>query len=320
MPSSPESSPQWHNAWEQELSSGLVRANLGPSEAKYVRLTFNVTEPGRIAGFGVYASPQVSDFTLPRARNFAAQDKSDSFALISYNYTDIHAKGRALYVSSGSDVKQANNMIDDQASTAYAFAADDAAPTTVIDLGKRCGLRRLSAVYSPRPGQMDFYVLQSLPSSPTSGNIPNDNNSAASIGKDTPAALHFDDAVFANLKAVGSVSDDGTQGRASIDFPQTSGRYVMVRWTPAAQGDGAFSLAEVAAFGQGTQNALLAANTEGFGRGDAVEESQVRDADDKTMREPKDMKGENPESPAEGPPPPLPQPPSFAFIPDSGPE
>ncbi len=39
----PEGSPQWRNALEQELSSGLVRANLGPSEAKYVRLTFHVT-------------------------------------------------------------------------------------------------------------------------------------------------------------------------------------------------------------------------------------------------------------------------------------
>ena len=314
-----ESSPQWHNALEEELSSGLVQANVGPREAKYVRLTFNLSEPGRIAGLGVYASPRISDFTLPRARNFAAQDKSDSFALISYNYTDIHAKGRALYVSSGSDVKQASNMIDDQMSTAYAFAVEDTAPTTVIDLGKPCSLRRLSAVYSPRPGQMEFYVLQSLPSSPTSGNVPNDSNSAASTGQNAPAALHIDDAAFANLKPVGSVSDDGRQGRASIDFPQTSGRYVMVRWTPATQADGAFSLAEVAAFGQGGQNTLLAANTgnSAYGREDA----QTQDSDGKTMRdpktmrEPKDVSKENPESPAEGPPPPLPQPPPFTFIP-----
>ena len=163
----PATSPQWRSVFERELTFDNVQANIGPSEAKYVRLTFNITEPGRIAGFGVYSSPQVSDFTTPRARKFAVQEKSDSFALISYSYTDIHAKARALYVSSGADVKQADNMIDGQTATAYAFATEDAAPTTVIDLGKPCSLRRLSTVYSPRPGHMDFYVLQALP--PTQG-------------------------------------------------------------------------------------------------------------------------------------------------------
>src|SRR5216110_3961826 len=38
---SPES-PQWHDAGQEELSSGLISARIGPAEAKYVRLTFNV--------------------------------------------------------------------------------------------------------------------------------------------------------------------------------------------------------------------------------------------------------------------------------------
>ena len=75
----------------------------------------------------------------------------------------MHAKARALYVSSGSDVRQANKMIDDQTSTTYNFAAEDGSPTTVIDLGKSVSVRRLSAVYAPRAGKMEFYVLQSLP-------------------------------------------------------------------------------------------------------------------------------------------------------------
>ncbi len=109
-----EDDPQWHGALAQQLSSNAVQAAVGPSEAKYVRVTFNVTEPGRIYGFGVYAAAQISDFTAPRQRKLAVQDKSDSFALIAYNLTDIHAKARALYVSSGNDLKQANNMIDGQ--------------------------------------------------------------------------------------------------------------------------------------------------------------------------------------------------------------
>src|SRR6184192_4714796 len=68
---SPES-PQWHDAGEEELSSGLISARIGPTEAKYIRLTFNVRTPGRIGSLGIYSAAPVSDFTMPRAQKIAA--------------------------------------------------------------------------------------------------------------------------------------------------------------------------------------------------------------------------------------------------------
>jgi hypothetical protein len=124
----PADSPQWHQALQQELSAEGIDAKVGPSEAKYVRLTFNVSAPGKITGFGVYSTPQVSDFTRTRSSKVAADDKTGSFGLISYNKADIHAKARALYVSSGTDMKTANNVIDDQLATTYSFAAADGTP------------------------------------------------------------------------------------------------------------------------------------------------------------------------------------------------
>ncbi len=291
----PETSPQWHTVVQQELSARGLQAALGPSEAKYVRLTFNVSRAGRIAGFGVYSTGQLSDFTAPRARKLPVLDKSDSFALISYSLAEIHAKGRALYVSSGRELRQANNMIDDQPATTYNFAAEDGTPTAVFDLGKQSSVRRLSAVYSPRAGRMDFYVLQSLP-----GSV--DHSATA------PENIALNDAAFASLNSVGSVSDDGTRGRAAIDFPAVVGRYVMVRWTPAAQGQTAFTVAEVAAFGADQANTFLARDEDAAARGD-----NKTVADYQTVLEPKDL-GEAP-PPAEGPPPSLPQPPTFTFVP-----
>jgi hypothetical protein len=326
----PADSPQWRNAAQQQFSADAVKATVGPSEAKYVRLTFNVSEPGRIAGLGVYSAPAISDFTMPRPRNVAVQDKSESFALISYNYTDLHAKARALYVSSGNDVKQANNMIDDQPATTYSFAAEDGSPATVIDLGKVCTLRRLSAVYSPRAGSMEFYVLQSLPGTQRNPAMPLDmtapeTSPAPSFTPETsPPSMTLDDAAFAALTPVGSASDDGSRGRASIDFAPTSGRYVMVRWTPAAQQGESFSLAEIAAFGGSAQgNTLLAANTTvSNGPGEGPDEDQAVDGktvlDGKTTIDTKDMPFDGPaeaQAPGEGPPPSLPQPPPFTFVP-----
>src|ERR1700736_5267134 len=212
----PADSPQWHTVSQPDLTGDAVKTKVGPSEAKYVKLTFNVNQPGRIAALGVYSTPTVAAFTMPRPRKLNV-DHSDSLALISYNLTDVHSKARALYVSSGDDVKQANNMIDDQPSTTYSFAPADNAPTAVIDLGKGTKLSRISTLYSPRQGNVEFFVFESLP---------------GARQENAPKTLKLDDAALANLRSVGLVMDDGT-GRAAIDFPETTGRYVMVKWAPA---------------------------------------------------------------------------------------
>ena len=144
------------------MSQGIVSAKIGPGEAKYVKLSFNITHPGRIAAFGVYATPALSDFTMPRPRKISFEEESATFALITFNFSDLHARARGLYVSSG-DAEQANNMIDDQPATSYEFASGDPAPTAVIDLGRERNLTRFSAIYAAQPGSFEFYVLPSLP-------------------------------------------------------------------------------------------------------------------------------------------------------------
>ena len=54
-------------------------------------------------------------------------------------------------------------MIDGQTATSFTFAANDSSPTAIIDLGKESKLRRVSAIYTPHKGTVDFYVLKSLP-------------------------------------------------------------------------------------------------------------------------------------------------------------
>jgi hypothetical protein len=292
-------SPQWRAVSQQELTPQSLKVKVGPAEAKYVRLAFDVTEPGRIAGLGVYSTSAVSDFTMPRARKFNAAEKSETLALISFNATDLHAKARMLYVSSGEHINQANNMIDDQPATGYTFGVGDAAPVTVVDLGQPTALRRISALYSARPGTMSFYVLQSLPGA---------SKEAA------PQSLRIDSAAQQNLKPVASVTDDGT-GRAAVDFPTTTGRYILVKWNSDIPQDAAFSVAEIAAFGgNGASANLMAANASGAGGGQI--ETDPKDGKDfADAKDAKDIPAEGPESPAEGPPPPLPPPPPFTFIP-----
>jgi hypothetical protein len=259
---------------------------------------------------GVLASDVVLQkvpLTAAQARANPAQSRlgpQATFALINYNLRDARTKALSLYVSSGNDLKLASNMIDDQVATSFGFSAEDESPTAVIDLGKVCTVRRLSAIYSARPGSIDFYVMQSLPGT--------DSDNSASTVK-------FDSNALASLKRVGSVIDDGTQGRASIDFPATSGRYVMLRWIPAAHADTSFTVAEISAFGAG--GGSLLASSRNFSSNQATSERTIaadsKDiADSKDVSDSKDIPGEGPVTPpAEGPPPRLPEPPPFTFIP-----
>ena len=151
------------------------------------------------AASGAFASDvilqKVPEVTVEKAAANLKQSRlgpQATFALINYSN-----KARALYVSSGNDLKLANSMIDDQAATSFGFSAEDSSPTAVIDLGKVCTVRRLSAIYSARPGSIDFYVMKSLPGTDR------DNS---------PDTLKLDSNALASLKPVGSTIDDGTRG------------------------------------------------------------------------------------------------------------
>jgi hypothetical protein len=323
----PAKSPEWRELGRNPITAGTVTANVGPGEAKYVKLTFDVTTPGRIAAFGVYATPAVSDFTMPRPRKVSFTNESAAFALINYNFTDLHMRARGLYASSG-DVKQVNKMIDDQPATAYQFAAGDREPTVVIDLGRQRTLSRISAVYAAQPGSVDFYVLNSLPLAQPNETADANQSAMQKISNvaqaaDLPGSLKLSDKNLAGLKAVGSVASTD-KGRAAIDFPATTGRYIMLKWHPASLQGQAFSIAQVAAFGHhqpGVQGAGTDQMTE---ESASTDENDGKDfADGKSILDNKDIPREGPagepESPQEGPPPALPNVPPFTFIPEVSP-
>ena len=53
-------SPQWHQIARQALTPKVTKIRIGPTEAKYVKFTFNVAKSGRIADLGVYSTPTPS--------------------------------------------------------------------------------------------------------------------------------------------------------------------------------------------------------------------------------------------------------------------
>ena len=234
-----------------------------------------------------------SSFALGCASSFAAEltlhKVSDDVALV--NSSVLRTKARVLYVSSESDFAP-NNMIDNEPASAYSFAANDATPAVIVDLGKTATLRQITALYSKAHVGVDFFVLQSLP-----GNA------------DNLQTLHLDDAALAHLTPVGSVLDEGT-GRAAVDFPEMTGRYVLVKWTPTHQ-DRSFDVAEISIIGETKVPGLTVANVSAANRANG--NTAIDGKDIALGKDAKEIPSEGP--PAEGPATGLPPHPPFVFTP-----
>ena len=53
-------SQQWHQIAKQDLSAKVTKIKLGPTEAKYVKFSFNIAKSGRIADLAVYSTASLT--------------------------------------------------------------------------------------------------------------------------------------------------------------------------------------------------------------------------------------------------------------------
>lgn len=75
----PATSPRWRQVAREDLGNDTVNAALGPNEAKYIRITFEVTGPGQISALGVYSPPGTYALLAtdaPRTNNVESDSKT----------------------------------------------------------------------------------------------------------------------------------------------------------------------------------------------------------------------------------------------------
>ena len=227
----PATSPKWVEVDGRIAFSNkrLFNLSMVGVEARYVKLSFNVQKGGRIASLGLYGDETLQRFAK-RQHNISwvsqtVASKATSQRLedrLNFNFANLYAKARVVYVSSGI-APAAGRMIDDDTETGFRFASNDPRPTVIVELAESERLNRVSARYQMAAGRMDVYLLNKLAADP--GDL-------------------------SGLKPVASASDDDSDGKAAVDFDPQGARYVALRWTPAnASADRAFEVAEINAFG-----------------------------------------------------------------------
>jgi len=72
-------SSQWRQVGKQDLTSKVTRVKVGPTEAKYVKFSFNVAKSGRIGDLAVYSTANLTFANAARARgNATSLDGKDA--------------------------------------------------------------------------------------------------------------------------------------------------------------------------------------------------------------------------------------------------
>ena len=246
----PAHSPKWGevNGTTQFTGKRYIDLSLLGVEARYVKLSFHVAKPGRIAALGLYGSQSLQKFAsrqngAVRISNTVATRRLED--MLNFNFANLYARARIVFVSSGAQ-EFARRMIDDDAITTFQFAPADPNPTVIVELAERERLHRVSALYKMQAGRLDVFLLHEL------GTNPGD---------------------LSGLTPIASGTDAIGGGKAAVDFDAAGARYVALRWTPAvlearftadpkdyqdqapdladnAKGPRGFEVAEVSAFGE----------------------------------------------------------------------
>jgi hypothetical protein len=206
----------------------LINQPMPGVEGRYVRLTFHVRKEGQLAALALYGIPTLESF----ARIHTVQAHTDfSFGALTlvthlqdtlnFNYANQYAFGRIIYVSSSGGTSP-SSMIDDDASTLFAFAPKDPAPTVVLALANRQKLHRISALSGISDARVEVYLLDQI------GENPGDLSHARLVGSATTAT--GDDTV-------------------AVNFAPQMAHYVALRWIPKQPLQQPPTVAEVSAFG-----------------------------------------------------------------------
>lgn len=200
-------------------------------DAKYLKLEWDISQPGKIYNFGVFGTTRAKEYKLTETVGASQATRTVSEdELININLLSAYTDSKVIYVSSGEG--SPSHLIDGNSSTTYRFANTDKDPTVVIDLGQEVPLSRISALYDKTNTNLQLFTTNQLPQN-------NDWIGRSNLGKSD----------ISSLTPITSLSDPNGEGRLASNLSST-GRYLIYKFSNPSSTN--FGVQELAAFSRHT--------------------------------------------------------------------
>lgn len=197
--------------------------------AKYLLIETDIADPGPVYGLYVFGDKPAVSYSL--RKRVQAIDARAIFGEFVNNQTDfnlgaLHSGARVSYANSAGAYLSWQRAIDDNPETSVTLSGTGNESGAVISFNQQRAVSRISVLTDAgAKGKLDFYAM----ASPVASTGP---RSAVPLDAATPTV---------------SVVLDGTNARASIEFPAVEAGQLAVRWSPTNAGEN-LTVREIATF------------------------------------------------------------------------
>lgn len=238
---------KWNlNRKTQKFSDeGDVCVDIGFSEAKYIRVEFELPEGGRISSFSILGKAELLDYKLKRAAEVSSKEKAaKKMDYLNFDFANSIGGGEVIYVSSNSNEKSPAYINDDLLSTAFEFDAADNNPTMILSLKESKILNRISLSVDGPEAEVQVYLLNNLPVEYMAKKHPRPLNGFIFAALGTQLILpeikldglapqfKLSEAFFEKNKPVESYEMKGGRETISVNFKPQPVNYILQRCNP----------------------------------------------------------------------------------------
>lgn len=195
--------------------------------AKYVLIETNIQKSNPWYGLYLYGEKaSVAFHLLKRAKEIDPKSVFGTNVNVgtSISLSSLYTQGRVTYLNGGGDLVAWNRIIDDNSGTLSSSQPDSAQSGLVLKYGAPENIHRISLLTEQSAkGKLEFYLVSNR------------------VKDGSPAEV-------TNLTPVATINIGEGTNRVSADFPPVKAEELMVRWTPAVEGQ-PLAISELNSFG-----------------------------------------------------------------------
>jgi hypothetical protein len=257
-----ESAAPGASSWtvlEKDVPIASINEKLGQPFgrfAKYILIETNLSDSGPWYSLYLYGSDDASAYKITQR----AQPVDPRTIFGPYTNPETAISVSSLYAHSkvlaaGGDPSAWNNAIDDNPSTGtFIPASTSNQPGLAVEYDRQYAIQRISVLTDAgTKGKLELYVVDQPAAGPAT-TTSRDTNGSDYMKVSNDVAVLNDDSTqpapidLSNDHPVATITFDGSNPRASVDFTPTSGTYLMAKWTPDNAGE-PLNIREVDSFG-----------------------------------------------------------------------